>query len=154
MLCIWWDCRGVIYWELLGMNETIDSTKYCEQLDKLNENLKKMRPSLVNRKGVTFHQDNARPHTSKITSKKIKDLGWEVMEHPPYSPDIAPTDFHLFRSLQHFLCEKRFQNEDEIKEGIKKFIASKSISFFEKGIRSLVDKWQTIIDNNGEYIIE
>ena len=81
------------------MNETIDSKKYCKQLDKLNENLFKKRSASVNREGVTFKQNNATPYVSKITSQKIKDLGLEVMAHPPYSPDIAPTDFNLFRSL-------------------------------------------------------
>jgi histone-lysine N-methyltransferase SETMAR len=48
MLCIWWDVRGVVYWELLDPNQTVTAEVYCTQLDRLNENLKKNRPSLVN----------------------------------------------------------------------------------------------------------
>ena len=103
---------------------------------------------------IIFQQNNARQHVSKITSRKIKDLGWEVFAHSLYSPDIAPTDFHLFRSLQHFMYGKRFENEDKIKEGIQSFIASKSISFFEKGIKLLVDKCHAIVNNNGEYMLD
>ena len=69
------------------------------------------------------------------------------MAHSPNSPDIAPPDLHL-------LCVKRFENEDEIKEEIQSFIASKSTSFFEKWIRCLVDKWQAIVNNNGEYMLD
>ena len=65
--------------------------------------IKEKRPELTTRKGVIFHQDNARPLTSLVTSKKLLDLGWEVMLHPPYSPDLAPSDYHLFCLLQNYL---------------------------------------------------
>ncbi|KOX68389.1 Histone-lysine N-methyltransferase SETMAR, partial [Melipona quadrifasciata] len=61
------------------------------------------RPEIANRTGVVFHQDNAR---SLITRQKLLELGWDVLSHPPYSLDLAPSDFHLFRSLQNSLTEK------------------------------------------------
>jgi hypothetical protein len=64
-----WD-----YYELLQPNKTINSEVYCQQLDRVNEYLKEKRPHLVNRKGVVFHQDNARPHVSKMMQQKIKEL--------------------------------------------------------------------------------
>jgi len=51
------------------------------------------RPGLSNRHGVVFHQDNARPHVS-LTRQKLVQFGWDVMPHPPYLSDIAPSDFH------------------------------------------------------------
>jgi len=79
----------IVYFELLPRNQTINSDVYCRQLDKLNAAVKEKRPELVNRKGVVFHHDNARPHTSLVTRQKLLDLGWEVMSHPPYSPDLC-----------------------------------------------------------------
>ena len=98
MLCIWWDWKGVLYYELLSENQTINSNKYCSQLDQLKVALDKKRPELVNRKRIIFHQDNARPRVSLMTRQKLLQLGWEVLIHPPYSPDIARSDFHLFWS--------------------------------------------------------
>ena len=55
-------------------------------------------PQLVNRKGVIFDHENATPHTYLATHQKVLRLVWEMMLHPPYSPDLAPPDYYLFRS--------------------------------------------------------
>ena len=93
MLCIWWDWKGALYYELLPENKMINSNKYCSQLNQLKAALDKKRLELVNRKRIIFHQDNARSHVSLMTRQKLLQLGWEVLIHPPCSPDIAPSDF-------------------------------------------------------------
>ena len=100
MLNVWWDFKGIVYFELLPRN----------QLMKLDKEMKEKRAELATRKGVIFHQDNARPHTSLVTRKKLLELGWKVMPHPQYSPDLAPSDYHLFRSLQNHLNGKIFDS--------------------------------------------
>ena len=154
MLCIWWDIRGVVHWELLDSNLTITADIYCQQLDRLNQELVRNRPALINRKGVILQHDNARPHIARQTQQKINQLGWEVLPHPAYSPDMAPSDYHLFRSLQHHLSKKVFDNEEEIKTDISSFIASKPLEFFRRGIGNLTKRWEAVIDNEGDYIIE
>jgi len=108
MLCIWWDCKGIAYYELLPQNQTINSEKYCSQLDCLKAAIDEKRPKLSNRHGVVFHQDNARPHISLTTRQKLLQFGWDVLPHPPFSSDIASSDFYLFRSLQNSLIGKNF----------------------------------------------
>ena len=125
MLCIWWDWKGVLYYELLPENQTINSNKYCSQLDQLKAELDEKRPELVNRKRIIFHQDNAKPHVSLMTRQKLLQLGWEVLIHPPYSPDIAPSVFHLFRSLQNSLNGKNFNSLEDCKRHLEQFFAQK-----------------------------
>ena len=47
--------------------------------------------------------DDTRPYYARITQEKFLYLGWSVLPHPPYSPDLASSDFHLFRSPQNVL---------------------------------------------------
>ena len=56
-----------------------------------------------------------KPHTSLVTRKKLLELGWEVMPHPPYSLDLAPFDYHLFRSLQNHFNGKTFDSNEAVK---------------------------------------
>ena len=113
---------------------------YCHQLDKLNDSLKQKRPELINRKGVVFHQDNTRPHTSLVTRQKLE---WDILPHPPYSPDLAPSDYYLFRS-QNFLDGKTFTSNEEVKNHLDQFFASKEQKFYERGIMLLPERWQKV----------
>jgi len=154
LLCVWWDSIGIIHFELLKYGQTITAEVYCEQLDRLHKSLTLKRPALLNRKGVILQQDNARPHSAKKTTEKIRKLGWEILPHPPYSPDIAPSDYHLFRSLEHYLGNKTFRNPDDVHSGLTDFFSSKDANFYKKGIEMLKNRWQTIINNDGDYILD
>ena len=152
MLCIWWDQKGVLYYELLTENQTINSNKYCCQLDQLKAALSEKRPELVNRKHIIFHQDNARPHVSLMTRQKLLQLGWEVLIHLLYSPDIAPSHFHLFWSLQNSLNGKKFNSLEDYKRHLEQFFAQKDKKFWEDGIMKLPGKWQKVVEQKREYI--
>jgi hypothetical protein len=58
-------------------------------------------------KGILFLQDNAAPHKATITHQKLADLHFEVLKHPAYSPDLAPSDYCLFSNL--FIKPKTYQ---------------------------------------------
>jgi len=150
MLCIWWHWKRIVYYELLPDNETISSDKYCLQLDQLKIEIDKKCPELINRKGVVFHHDNARPHTSLQTRQKLLEFGWDVL--PPYSPDIAPSDYHLFRSLQNSLNGLNFASLELLRNYLDSFFAEKNQDFYERGIMELPERWKSIVQNNGAYI--
>ena len=79
MLCVWWSTEGIVHWELLLRGETITAESYCEQLDRVAEAMKEMRPQGG---PVEFLQDNARPHVARLTKQKLESLGWNVLSHP------------------------------------------------------------------------
>ena len=134
MLSVWWDWKGMVFFELLPRNETINSDVYCRQLNKLNAAFNEKRPKLVNCEGVIFQHDNSTPHISLATSQKLLRFGWEVMLHPPYSPDFAPLEYYLFRSLQNSSNGKTFNDDKAVKSHLVHFFADKDQKFYERGI--------------------
>jgi len=103
--------------------------------------IEQKRPKIANRKGVVFHQDNARPHVSLIIQQKFWNiLGWDILLNSSYSPDLMPSDFHLFRSLQNSFNEKSFNSLVEIKNHLEKFFAEKPERFWKDGIFKLPER--------------
>ena len=126
MLCIWWDQLGVVYYELLQPNETITAERYHQQLMQSSRALKFKRSQYAKRHNkVIFQHDNARPHVAKVVKETLEALNWDVLPHPPYSPDIAASDYHLFRLMAHGLAEQQFTSYEEAKNWVDSWIASK-----------------------------
>lgn len=139
---------GVIHWEILPPNQTITAKYYCKQLERLQAAMVEKRP---HRQRVIFLHDNARPHTAVITKNKLRDLNYEVLPHPPYAPDLAPTDFQAFLSLQNFLNDKFFETEDQLKNGIAEWINSRPSGFWVRGFTRLPERWEKTIAAKGDY---
>ena len=73
--------------------------------------------------------------TTLTTRQNLLQLGWKVQIHPPYSPDIAPLDSHLFQSLQNFVNEKNFFNSlEDCKRHLEHFFAQKDKKIWKDGI--------------------
>lgn len=151
MLSIWWDWKGIIHYELLEVNQTINSQLYSQQLQRLNDAIRQKRPRL---QSVILQHDNARPHVANLTKMAILALGWEVLPHPPYSPDLAPSDYYLFRSLQNQLRGVSFNNDTELRNWLDDFFNGKRPDFFKRGIEKLVERWEKVVENEGDYIID
>ena len=76
------------------------------------------------------------------------------MPHALYNPDFVPSDYHLFRSLQNHLNEKIFDLNEAVKNDLIQFFASKNQTFYESGIMNLTERWQKVIEQYGQYIID
>jgi histone-lysine N-methyltransferase SETMAR len=73
-----------------------------------------------------LYHDNARPHTARETQEKIQELQWKLLAHPPYSPDLAPSAFHLFGPLKNHLGSKRFNDDKEVKTEVRMWLRQQS----------------------------
>ncbi|GFX23868.1 mariner Mos1 transposase [Trichonephila clavipes] len=110
-----WDWKGIIYYELLPYDQTLNLDIYCQQLDRLKLVTDQKRPDSANRRGVVFHQDNARPYTSVATRQKLWELDWKVLMNTPYSPELTPNDYLLFLVLKNFLSDKNWDQKKIVK---------------------------------------
>jgi histone-lysine N-methyltransferase SETMAR len=154
LLTVFWDYQGIIHFEFLEMGQTITAEFYCQVLDRLRDALIVKRPALINRNKIIFHHDGAKPHTAKVTQQKLREFGWEVMLQPPYSPDISPSDYYLFLSMQHFLSGKKFSQRGDIEIAISQFFSDKPSSWYSQGIKKLVERWEEVVNRDGDYIID
>lgn len=154
MITVWWSMKGIIHYDFLKPGESITAESYCKLLDAFHEKLRQKHPALVNRDSPLLLHDNARPHVAKLTIAKLHELGYEILPHPPYSPDISPTDYHLFLSFDNFLRHKMFNNQYDVQQAFVSFIESRDPDFFKSGINKLVERWQSVVDANGAYFDE
>jgi histone-lysine N-methyltransferase SETMAR len=99
MLTFLGDSHGVLLASFHKHGENVNSDSYCEVLSKLWAAIHRKGPGQLVRR-VLLQHNNARPHTARATQERIQELQWELPEHPPYSPDLAPSDFHLFGLLK------------------------------------------------------
>lgn len=152
MLCVWWDMQGIVHYEMLPRNQTITAKVYSAQLQRLKKAINQNRSNRHH--GVLLQHDNARPHTARLTKIVLEELGWEVLPHPPYSPDLAPSDFHLFRSLSNALKDVSFDDENELDTWLNEWFKSKPAQFFKQGFEKMINRWEEVINNGGDYVID
>ncbi|GFN75349.1 histone-lysine N-methyltransferase SETMAR [Plakobranchus ocellatus] len=87
-----------------------------------------LRPGLL-RRGVVLQHDNATPHSANLTQQWLQRYGWEILPHPAHSPDLAPSDFHLFGPLKRHLGGMAFETEDDISE-LRNWFDNLDVDFF------------------------
>lgn len=151
MMTVFWDMKGPLLIHYTPKGQTVNSDSYCELLRDLKPKIKTKRRGKLS-KGVLLLQDNARPHTAGKTIQCIQDLGFELLEHPPYSPDLAPSDFHLFGPMKEHLRESKFSSDDEVVEAVREWLCTMPQIFFQDGITKLVKRWTKCIEVEGDYV--
>lgn len=88
-------------------------------------------------RNVIVLHDNARPHTARLTQEKLTQMHWTPLEHPPYSPDLSPCDYHLFGPLKEDLGGRRFGDNAAVEEFVRNWLTTRHPSFFKDGIKKL-----------------
>jgi len=99
LVSIFWDQDGILLNDYLPKGQTINEEYYSSLLVQLKDVLKEKRRAKVT-KGVLFLHDNVPVYRALATHKKLAYLGCQCLHHPPYSPDLAPSDYHLFPGLK------------------------------------------------------
>jgi histone-lysine N-methyltransferase SETMAR len=129
---------------------TVNSATYADLLkNHLRPTIKSKRRGLLNTV-VLLQHDNARYHTARSTVATIQDLSFECLPHPPYSPDLAPTDFHVFGPLKEAMGCKSFRSDES-----RRCMSGCGLSqdfFFSRGVHALQKRWNTCMVRNGDYV--
>ena len=109
------------------------------------------RPDLLEN-GVLILYDNARPHLGKDVRELLDGYSWEVLPHPPYSPDMSPPDFDLFPELKINMRGVRFSTREELFASVTRHVRQLNCSSDLTGIMDLPKRWDAVIRQKGDYI--
>ena len=101
---------------------------------------------------MLFHHDNAPAHSSAIATAKLFDLRYEILPHPPYSPDLTPSDYFLFANMKTWLEGKRFASNEEIIAATNEYFAGFDKNYFLEGIKKLDYRYNKCIQLKGDYV--
>lgn len=151
MATVFWDSEGVLLIDYLPKGTTMNGQYYANLLAQTREAvLQKRRGKLA--RGVLFLQDNAPVHTARVSRQTLKDTGFSEIDHPPYSPDLAPSDYFLFSNLKKELRGRRFANNNEMKAAVESHFEGKEKEYFFGGLKALYARCEKCISLEGDYI--
>lgn len=149
MLTLFFDCKGPVLVNFTPHGSTITAVSYCDVLRRLRRALRDKRPGGG---PVILLHDNARPHTANASVATVRQFGWELLPHPPYSPDLAPCDFHVFGPLKRYLAGQRFTSDDDVMGHVRQWFRDQPTDFFRQGIEKLVPRWDRCAEKLGDYV--
>ena len=131
-------------------NTTINADAYCATL-RLRKAIQNRRRGKLSR-GFVLIRDNARPHTARQTETLLHDeFHWDTFDHPPYSPDLAPSDFYLFLKMTEHLAGKRFTDDEDLQHAVVDWLNSQAAVWYEEGISKLVSR-DKCLTGQGDYV--
>ena len=135
----------------LSKGSTVTGAYYANELRELREALKsKWRGKL--RCGVLLLRDNAPAHTAGVATSVAAECGYELLPHPPYSPDLAPSDFYLFPLLKEHLRGRQYASDNDIIQSVEDFLEVQDELFYQTGIQKLQKRWNNCIEVQGGYV--
>jgi hypothetical protein len=100
---------------------------------------------------VVLLNDNVCLHTAACTQSLLEHFSWELFDHPPYGPDLTSSDYHLFTYLKNWLGSQRFNNNEELMEGMKTWMIS-LVADFDTGIQKLIPQYNKCLNSSSDYI--
>lgn len=151
MMIVFFDIHGILYVNWVPEGQTMNKEYYLEVLATLRERVRRKRPELWKNKSWILHQDNAPVHTALVVKSFLAKHGIPVLEHPPYSPDLAPCDFFMFPKVKEVLKGTRFETVEAVKQK-----ATETMNMLtENDLKHCFEQWKIRMekcrDSGGEY---
>jgi len=128
-----WDQVGIIHIDYLPKDQTVNAEYYSSLLVQLKDILKEKRRGKLTKKVLSLH-DNVPAHRALATQKKLAYLGFQCLDRPPFSPDLAPSDYHLFPGLKKQLKCRLFSSDVEVIATAESWLDGKISEFFFEGL--------------------
>jgi hypothetical protein len=153
MATVFGERKGVLTVEFMQQETIIMSQIYCETLKSCVRSTTWNKRCGMLTSGLVLLHDNARLSTSTAahTQALLEHFNWQLFDHPLYSPDLTPIDYHLFTYLKNWLGSQHFSYNEKLMEGVKMWLSSKAADFFDTGIQKLIPQYKCL-SSGGDYI--
>jgi hypothetical protein len=153
MLTLFCDTNGPILEHYQEKGETVNSVQHNTMLEeKLKPEIHSRRRGLLS-KGILILHENAWQHIAAATDTTIQKRKFTTSNQAPYSPDLAPSNYHVFGTLKEALRGRRFHRQtDEVKETVQFWLRQQAQSFISIGIQKLIERCEKCIAKNGDYV--
>ena len=137
--------------DFLPKRSTITGVYYANLLDQLRTAIRERRRGKLS-KGALLQQDNARVHTCKVAMEAVEPNGHELIPHPAYSTDQAPSDFFLLPNLKKDIRGCHFESDEEVVTAVENWVNGKDPDFLSSGLMAFEQLWAKCITLEGNYI--
>ncbi len=149
MITVFFKSTGPVLVDCMDAGKTIDAKYYIKNCLKpalANVKQQRIRSGLANMKIL---HDNAKPHVAKTVKNYLESEGIIIIDHPPYSPDLAPCDFWLFDKIKQQLTDET--SPESMKKSITAILESIPKEEYLKTFQKYLERMQLCINNGGDY---
>ena len=136
--------------DYLPTKTSINADYVQRELERLREVVLKKRRIMRDKPFILW--DNARPHAAIATTNKVHELGFRLLNHPPYSPDLAIADFHLFGPMKQPMRGRVFSSREEVIAASNSSLRALPSTFWEEGFNKLLQRYEKCVNLKGEYV--
>jgi histone-lysine N-methyltransferase SETMAR len=149
MITVFWSPVGMYLIEMLSPGERFTKQYFIDEiLAKLYNRICNTRPKKKT-EDVFLHFDNARPH---LVDDILDQMEFTRLPHPPFSPDLAPTDFFLFGYMKHLLEGKEFESPEHLYSEVTKILQSIQKAMLQDAYLEWINRLRKCIELGGKYV--
>ena len=151
-----YDFRGVMTAHRVPTGETVNKEYYNMYIRTvLRPAIRRKRQEKIDCTPLILH-DNTSPHKANVVKELLESYQWEVLDHPPYSPDLSPPDlsppdFDLFPKLKEPLRGIRYESLDELECALNREVRRINFGSLATSIQALPKRWNSVIQSRGDY---
>jgi len=145
------DQEGIVHREFVPPGMTVNADFYCDFIRRLRENVRRKKPQKLQNRNLIIHHDNALAHRSIEVPQFLAKNNMTLIPHPPYSPDLAPSNFFLFPKLKLQMKGRRFDTIEEIQEESQQVLDTIPKRDFQGCFQAWQKCWDHCICAEGEY---
>lgn len=155
MATIFWDSEGVVLVDFLCKGQTMNGDYYAVLMLKLDNALKEKRAHKLLSGNLLLLHDNATVHKCHTVRSVISQCCFTELIHPPYSPDLAPSDYYLFPKLKLSLKGNKFISDNEVCSFVYDWLhlaKEEDAEFYRSGLLKLRSRSEKCIAVDGGYV--